>query len=119
MDAGVRISHGSSVGFGTLVSTLLYEYLLGDTGPAGLSPVEDRLRAYLLPSGRIKDLLTGSGISARAGDYLRETDIAGMIRRCAGPEKRYTILRYLADSGHLDDAIRYVTDAFGKMGSAA
>ena len=116
MDSGLRVSHGASVAFGTLISTLLYEYLLDDLRPAELDRVSEEVRKYLLPSRRVGDLLVTSGIGARPRDHLHGLDVAGMIRACSSPDKRYTVLRYLADSGHLDDGIRHVTGALEKIG---
>ncbi|MDR1472426.1 MAG: iron-containing alcohol dehydrogenase, partial [Synergistaceae bacterium] len=118
-ELGPRVSHGASVGFGTLISTLLYEYLLDVLRPSELAPIESELRGYLLPPLRVRDLLVASGIGYRPKDYLsgvRGADAEGMIRRCSGTEKRYTVLRYLADSGHLGDAIGHALGALGRMG---
>jgi glycerol-1-phosphate dehydrogenase [NAD(P)+] len=115
MDSGPRVSHGESVAFGTLISALLYEYLLDGLRPADLDSISAELRKYLLPSRRVRDLLAASGISMRARDYLYRADVADMVRACSSPEKRYTVLRYLADSGHLDDGIRHVAGSLGEI----
>jgi glycerol dehydrogenase-like iron-containing ADH family enzyme len=115
MDSGPRVSHGASVAFGTLISTLLYEYVLDGLRPAELEPISGEMRKYLLPPRRVRDLLAASGISARARDYLHRANVDEMIRACSSPDKRYTVLRYLADSGHLDGGIRHVTGALGEI----
>ena len=115
MDSGPHVTHGASVAFGTLISTLLYEYLLDVLRPADLDAIAGEMRKYLLPPCRVRDLLEASGISARARDHLHRADVAEMIRACSSPKKRYTVLRYLADSGHLDYGIRHVTGALGKI----
>jgi glycerol-1-phosphate dehydrogenase [NAD(P)+] len=119
MDAGLNVSHGATVAFGTLISTLLYEYLLDGLEPADLAPISGELRKYLLPSRRVADLLVASGIGAGVQRHLYGGDIAGMIRACSSPGKRYTVLRYLADSGHLDRSIRYALNALEEIGEGA
>jgi glycerol-1-phosphate dehydrogenase [NAD(P)+] len=115
LDSGSFISHGVSVGFGTLISTLLYRYLLEELHPAELESITDELLKYLLPPEQVWDLLTNSRITADIEGYLSGEAIAEMIRRCAAPDKRYTILRYLSDCGHLENGIRYTSDALGKI----
>ncbi|MDR1019653.1 MAG: iron-containing alcohol dehydrogenase [Synergistaceae bacterium] len=119
MEAGTAAPHGATVGFGTLISTLLYEYLLDELRPSDLAPVEAEIRRYLLPSAQIADLLAVSGIGVSAGRYLPGSDVADMIHVCAAPDKRYTVLRYLADAGRIEDGIRHVVDALGRMGESA
>ena len=54
-------------------------------------------------------MLDVSGIGSRVGGFLPSKDaLAAMIRSCASPKKRYTIIRYLNDRGLLDDAVAYV-----------
>jgi glycerol-1-phosphate dehydrogenase [NAD(P)+] len=116
MDAGLHASHGATVAFGTLISTLLYEYLLDELGPADLEPISSELRKYLLPSSRVRECIAASGIGVRVQDHLHGKDAADMIRACSSPDKRYTVLRYLADAGRLDHGIGYVLDSLERFG---
>lgn len=102
-------SHGASVGFGTLVSTLLYEYLLTVAAPAELASLEPELRGSLLPSQTVYQLLEQSGIGGKLTDYLADGQaLADMIRASSGPNKRYTILAYLREHSLLEPAIDFV-----------
>lgn len=109
IDAGRKPpSHGASVGFGTLVSTLLYEYLFS-AAPSELKELEPELRRSLLPSQTVYQLLEQSGIGGNLTDYLADTAaLAAMIQASSGPNKRYTILAYLQEHKQLDDAIEFV-----------
>lgn len=101
-------SHGETVGFGTLVSACLYEFLLARP-PEELSDAADELRRYLITPEEVFALLERSGIGGRVEDHLPGGEaLAEMIRSSAGPEKRYTILRYLAGRGMLEDGIKHV-----------
>ena len=42
-------SHGTTVAFGTLVSSLLYEYLLGPAMPEELAPIQEELKRICPP----------------------------------------------------------------------
>lgn len=102
-------SHGETVGFGTLVSTLLYRYLLDEAAPEALLPITDRLNSCLLPVEQVKAALEISRIGASVETYLSGKPALGeMIRSNAGPEKRYTILRYLNGMELLNAAVDYV-----------
>lgn len=102
-------SHGASVGFGTLVSTLLYEYLLTVAAPNDLASLEPDLRGSLLPSQTVYQLLEQSGIGGKLTDYLADGQaLARMIRESSGSNKRYTILGYLRENSLLEPAIEYV-----------
>ena len=110
-------SHGASVGFGTLVATLLYEFLLNTAAPPELAPIQAELRESLLPSDTVYALLEQSGIGGKLTDYLAdEGALREMLRACAGPEKRYTILRYLSGRSLLDSAADYVCTAMRERG---
>jgi glycerol-1-phosphate dehydrogenase [NAD(P)+] len=110
--AGLTMSHGVSVGFGTLISTLLYQYLLDELRPSELEPIAEEMRGYLLSAERVRDLLAVSGIGFRAEDFLSGADgLADMIRGCCSPDKRYTVLRFLSDRGHIGDGIEYAAGA--------
>lgn len=110
IDAGRKPpSHGASVGFGTLISTLLYEYLLTVAAPKELTPLEPELYRSLLPSQTVYQLLEQSGIGGNLTDYLADAQaLAAMIRACSGPNKRYTILAYLQEHALLEPAINFV-----------
>lgn len=102
-------SHGETVGFGTLVSTLLYRYLLDEVRPEELLCVAERLECYLLPIEQVRAALETSRIGAAVETHLSgKAELAEMIRSSAGPEKRYTVLRYLNDHGLLQAGIEYV-----------
>ena len=102
-------SHGASVGFGTLVSTLLYEYLLTVAAPGELASLEPELCKSLLPSQTVYQLLEQSGIGGNRMDYLADGQaLADMIRASSGPNKRYTILAYLREHSLLEPAINFV-----------
>lgn len=102
-------SHGASVGFGTLVSTLLYEYLLTVVAPKELVSLEPELLSSLIPSQIVYQLLEQSGIGGKLTDYLPDGQaLADMIRASSGSNKRYTILAYLQEHSLLDSAIDYV-----------
>ena len=102
-------SHGASVGFGTLVSTLLYEYLLEVAAPKELASLEPELRGSLLPSQTVYQLLEQSGIGGKRTDYLADGQaLADMIRASSGSNKRYTILAYLQEHSLLEPAIDFV-----------
>ncbi|MEA5050472.1 MAG: iron-containing alcohol dehydrogenase [Oscillospiraceae bacterium] len=101
-------SHGETVGFGSLVSALLYEYLLA-AAPRDIAGFRGEMAAYLYAPGDVARMLDVSGIGSRVGGFLPSKDaLAAMIRSCASPKKRYTIIRYLNDRGLLDDAVAYV-----------
>jgi glycerol-1-phosphate dehydrogenase [NAD(P)+] len=107
--SGKSASHGITVAVGTLITTILYEYLLDELKPAEIEPNAGEIRKYLLPSNRVRKLLAAAGISARPEDHLSSgASLEEMIRLCASPGKRYTILRFLSDIGRLEDGIRHV-----------
>lgn len=112
IDAGREApSHGVTVGFGTLVSAYLYEYLLSGSVPEDIQDVEQELRRYLPEPGMVRSWLEKSGIGAALTAHLSGKEALGdMIRASSGPEKRYTILRYLADRDMLENGIQYVTE---------
>ncbi len=105
-------SHGASVGFGTLISSLLYEYLLDHAAPPELASIQAELRQSLLPSRTVFALLEQSGIGGKLADYLPDgSALSDMLHACAGPDKRYTILRYLSDRALLEPAVKFVQNA--------
>lgn len=114
VDAAIREgkappAHGVTVGFGTLVATLLYEYLLENAAPAEILAIAPQLKTYLRPSAQIRAALAQTHIGAKPEDYLPgQNALAEMINACSAPGKKYSILRYLKDNALLDDGIRYV-----------
>lgn len=104
-------SHGTTVAFGTLVSSLLYEYLLGPAMPEELAPIQEELKRYLPASDDVRKMLEKTGIGAAVTDHLPDKEtLAHMIRVSCAPEKRYTVLRYLSDCDILKKAIQYVLE---------
>lgn len=102
-------SHGTTVAFGTLISALLYEYLLGPDMPEELAPIRAELKRYLPEPCAVREMLSKAGIGAEVSDHLLDkTALENMIRASSAPEKRYTILRYLSDCDMLEKAIQYV-----------
>lgn len=108
LGAGRAASHGATVGACSLISALLYEYLLSERNPDAIKPFEDDIRKYLLPPAKLRELLVTAGIETRPELYLHNGEGVGdMIRACASPGKRYTAARFLSDAGCLGDAIQY------------
>ena len=103
-------SHGETVGFGSLISALLYEYLLENL-PEELADIKEEMSATLIGSAETARMLDVSRIGSKVSGFLGSKEALGeMIRTGANPKKRYTIVRYLSDKGMLDDAIAYVVD---------
>ncbi len=101
-------SHGETVGFGSLVSAFLYEFLF-QAPPADIADIKDEMASYLYPSEEVAKMLDKSGVGSRVSGFLSSKEaLAEMIKACASPKKRYTIIRYLSDKGLLDEAVAYV-----------
>ena len=67
-------SHGTTVAFGTLVSSLLYEYLLGPAMPEELAPIQEELKRYLPASDDVRKMLEKTGIGAAVTDHLPDKE---------------------------------------------
>ena len=108
LGTGRAASHGATVGTCSLISALLYEYLLSEQRPGVIKPFEDDIRRYLLSPAKVRELLVTAGIETRPEIYLHNGESVGdVIRSCVSPGKRYTVARFLSDAGCLDDAIQY------------
>jgi glycerol-1-phosphate dehydrogenase [NAD(P)+] len=111
-ESGERLpSHGITVGFGTLISSLLYRYVLEEKRPESWKAIEPELLAVLPDPSDVKALLERSGIGASAKRHVGTRDeLRRMIWACSAPEKKYTILRWLKDNDCLAEAADYASE---------
>ncbi|MPW25122.1 iron-containing alcohol dehydrogenase [Alkalibaculum sp. M08DMB] len=111
-------SHGITVGFGTLVATVLYEYLLQCEPFKNLdnaSVINDAVKKYLPRKEDVIKWLETIGLSINPKDYnLNEDLLREIVNKAGFIRERYTIFSLLHSLDVLDDAGEYLIQYFYK-----
>lgn len=104
-------SHGKSVAYGTLIGTMLYEYIFNTQNLDSIKPVKEKLSSFLYSSYRVREIMKIMGISDDMKDYyLDKESLRKMILESDTPKKRYTVLRFLKENSLLEKAADYVVE---------
>lgn len=116
VDLGIKAgctppSHGKSVAYGTLIGTMLYEYIFNTQDLDSIKPIKEKLSTFLYSSDRVREIMKAMGISDNMGDYyLDKKALRSMILESDTPKKRYTVIRFLKENHLLEKAADYVAE---------
>lgn len=109
-------SHGRTVAIGTLIATVLYEFLLKHEAFKSVEnyeAIEKDVRKYLPTIAEVEGLLKTLGLSIYPRDYYLDKDLLKEIVLKAGYiRQRYTVFMLLDSLNLLDEAADYVLDHF-------
>ena len=111
-------SHGRTVGIGTLISVILYEFLFDHATfqkQEKSEELKEKIKTYLPKKEEVIDWLTTLEMSTHPKDYDVDEDLMEeLIHKAGFIRDRYTIFTYLNELGLIDECAAYVKKYFYK-----